>query len=92
MNIGTLSTVAALVTTIGGGGAWIATELGAKADKQEVVAVNSKTDYVIDKQMESTLSQINRLEAKQGKTPDDRDQLKYLREELQRSREIRKQR
>lgn len=57
MNIGTLSTVAALVTTT----------------------------YVIDKQMESTLSQINRLEAKQSKTPDDRDQLKYLREELQRS-------
>lgn len=92
MNIAALSGAIGLVTTLGGGGYWIATELTAKADHQEVLAVNSKADYIIDKQMESTLSQINRLEAKTDKTQDDRDQIKYLREELERSRQIRQQR
>ena len=57
-----------------------------------VVAVDDKANYVLDKQMESTLSQINKLESKQNKTQDDREHLRYLREDLQRSKEIRKQR
>lgn len=92
MNIATLSTALGLAATLGGGGYLASEALSAKADRAEVVAVNSKTDYIIDKQMESTLSQINKLESKQVKTQDDREQIRYLREELQRSREIRKQR
>jgi len=92
MNIPLLSTTVGLIALIGGGGYTLATKLEAKADKPTVVAVDAKTDYLLDKQMEGTLSQINRLEAKPKKTQDDREQIRYLREELERSREIRKQR
>lgn len=92
VNLSMLSTVISLVTAIGGGGYWVATSLEAKADKPIVVAVDDKANYVLDKQIESTLSQINRLETKPNKTQDDRDQIKYLREDLERSRQIRKQR
>jgi hypothetical protein len=84
----TIAAVVALITLGGSGYAM----LEAKADKPIVLAVDDKANYVLDKQMESTLAQINKLEAKQNKTQDDRDQIKYLREDLQRSREIRKQR
>jgi len=67
----------------------VATELTAKADHAEVVAVNAKAEFVMDKQMESMLAQINKLEQKQGKTPDDIEQLRYLRDELKRLRDIR---
>ena len=67
----------------------MATELTAKADHAEVVAVNAKAEFVMDKQMESMLAQINKLEQKQGKTPDDIEQLRYLRDELKRLRDIR---
>jgi len=92
MNIPLLSTAAGLMMLIGGSGYTLATKLDAKADKPLVVAVDAKVDYILDKQMESTLSQINKLEAKPQKTQDDREQIRYLREELERSREIRKQR
>ena len=92
MNIPLLSTTVGLVLAIGGGGYTLATKLEAKADKPVVVAVDDKANYVLDKQMESTLSQINKLESKQNKTQDDREHLRYLREDLQRSKEIRKQR
>lgn len=92
MNIPLLSTTVGLVLAIGGGGYALATKLEAKADKPVVVAVDDKANYVLDKQMESTLSQINKLESKQNKTQDDREHLRYLREDLQRSKEIRKQR
>jgi hypothetical protein len=84
-------TIAAAVALIALGGSGYAM-LEAKADKPVVLAVDDKANYVLDKQMESTLAQINKLEAKQSKTQDDRDQIKYLREDLQRSRDIRKQR
>lgn len=92
MNIPLLSTTVGLIALIGGGGYTLATKLEAKADKPIVMVVDDKANYVLDKQIESTLSQINRLEAKQIKSQDDRDQIKYLREDLQRSREIREQR
>jgi hypothetical protein len=84
-------TIAAAVTLIALGGSGYAL-LDAKADKPVVLAVDDKANYVLDRQMESTLSQINRLESKPNKTQDDRDQIKYLREDLQRSRDIRIQR
>lgn len=92
VNIAMLSTAVGLIATLGGGGFWAAQVLGAKAEKSELLAVNAKSDYVIDRQMESQLAQINRLEDKNKKTQDDREQLRYLREELQRLRDIRKQR
>lgn len=92
MILATVVSVVSLVSAVGGGGYWVSNELHAKADKPIVMAVDDKANYVLDRQMESTLSQINKLESKQNKTQDDREQLKYLREDLQRSREIRKQR
>lgn len=92
MNIATISAAIGLVTTLGGGGYWVANELTAKADHAEVVAVNAKAEYVMDKQMESMLAQVNKLESKKGKTPDDLDQLRYLRDEVKRLRDIRQQR
>jgi len=89
MNISALSGALGIITTLGGGGYWVATELTAKADHAEVVAVNAKAEFVMDKQMESMLAQINKLEQKQGKTPDDIEQLRYLRDELKRLRDIR---
>lgn len=86
MNIATLSTVVGLVTTLGGGGYWAATTL---ADKESVQLVAVKADYAIDKHIEYLLAQIARLEAK-PKTADDREQLRYLRDELERLRKIRR--
>ena len=87
MNLSTLSTLSGLVVTIAGGGWWAATTL---ADKETVMVIASKADYSIDKHAEYLLSQINKLEAKQNKTPDDRQQLQYLRDELERLRQIRR--
>lgn len=86
MNIATLSTVAGLIATVGGGGYWAANNL---ADKAEVQVVAVKADFAIDKHAEYLLAQINRLESKRGKTAEDLEQLRYLREELKRLREIR---
>lgn len=87
-----LSTAIGIVGTLAGGGYWAAQEIGAKADKSEVLVVNLKTDYIMDKQIESLFSQITRIEEKPVKTDDDRQQLQYLRDELQRLREIRQKR
>ena len=89
MNLTTLSTITGLIT-IAGGGWWAATTLAEKADKDTVLVVASKADYSIDKHAEYLLSQINKLEAKPNKTPDDRQQLQYLRDELERLRQIRR--
>jgi len=89
MNIPTLSTVVGLVATLGGGGYWFATELEAKASKDYMQVVESKADYSLDKNMEYILTQINRIEAKPNKTQYDYEQLKYLRSELARLRQIR---
>lgn len=87
MNITTLSTLSGLIVSIAGGGWWAATTL---ADKETVSVVASKADYSLDKHAEYLLSQINKLEVKQKKTPDDRQQLQYLRDELERLRQIRR--
>jgi peptidoglycan hydrolase CwlO-like protein len=81
-----------LVSTVGGGGYWVADTLGDKADKSEVIAVSLKAEYIMDKQIESLYAQIVKIESKPHKTPDDIQQLQYLREELQRLREIRQRR
>ena len=92
VNVSTLSTIAGLIATIGGGGYWAAQEIGAKADKTELVVAGARVDFIYDKMIESYVSQIAILEAKQRKTPEENDRLRYLREELNRVRDIRKQR
>ena len=87
-----LSAAVGIVGTIGGGGYWVADTLGDKADKSEVIAVSLKAEYIMDKQIESLYAQIIRIEQKPHKTPDDLQQLQYLRDELQRLREIRQKR
>lgn len=90
MNVATLSTVAGLVATLGGSGYWAANELGAKADKTELVVAGARVDFIYDKMIESYVSQIAILEASGRKTPEENDRLRYLREELNRVRDIRK--
>ena len=88
MNISALSTAVGLVVTLGGGGFWVANTIATKADKEDVLIVATQTQFALDKQIESLLAQINKLEAKKVKTEDDRDQIRYLREEVKRTREI----
>lgn len=92
MNIPLISSAVGLAITLSGGGYWVGTELSSKADKVELLAVNSKADFIMDKQIESMHSQINKIDAKSIKTPDDREQIRYLRDEVKRLREIRQQR
>jgi hypothetical protein len=66
------------------------------ADKRAVMLAESKLEkvqaqavYALDRQMTGVLREINRIEDKPNKTPDDRDQLKFLRETLKEMREVR---
>ena len=54
-----------------------------------MIVAESKANVALDRQMEAVIAQIARLEAKQNKTADDRDQLRYLREQLKNLRKIR---
>ena len=91
MNIPIISSAVGLAITLSGGGYWVGTELSSKADKSEVLAVNSKADFIMDLQIDSMRTQINKIEAKPAKTPDDREQIRYLRDEVKRLRDIRQQ-
>jgi len=59
------------------------------ATKEAVVVAQTKADILLDKQMEGMLRQINELERKAKKTPDDRHHLDYLRKELEHMRKVR---
>jgi len=90
VNVATLSAALGLIITISGGTYYIVDKV---AWQEDLTVVASKTDYVLDKQMEYTLSRINQLEqkAKEGKaTQYDLEQLRYHREELKRLRSIRR--
>ena len=60
------------------------------ASKEDVIVAGTKADFSLDKHMEYLLERINQLERKRNKTVDDRDQLKFLRDELNRLRAIRR--
>lgn len=60
------------------------------ADRTSVIVAGTKADFALDKLMEQTIARINQLEAKKAKTVDERDQIKYLRDELERMRQIRR--
>ncbi len=74
------------------GGGWyvrdfVATEL---ASKDEVIIVAQKADFAIDRQMEAVIAQIAHLDGKAKKTPEEIEQLKYLRQQLELMRKIRR--
>ena len=86
------------------GGYWFSENVPTKQDvqaaKTEVVekvkiaelkieAVEAKANSSLDKQMEQQIRQINNLEQKKNKTPDDVEQLRYMREQLKADRELR---
>lgn len=60
------------------------------ASKEAVVVAGAKADFVIDKQIESVISQINHIESKKKKTQEDLNQLDYLRKQLEIMRQIRR--
>jgi len=91
-----LKTIAALVavgTMVGAG--WGANKYLATKDElmlaeAKIERVKAQTDYTMDRQMFAVLRDINRLEEKKNKTPDDLEQLRFLREQLKEMREVRK--
>lgn len=61
----------------------------ARAIRDDLVVVAVKADTAIDRQMEDLIARITYLDSKPHKTAEERDQLKYLREQLERVRRIR---
>ena len=77
--------------SVAGGGFGAHEYLEAKYAKREAVLIaGGQATYVLDRQMQALLRDINRLEEKRNKTQDDRDTLKYLRETLKEMQEVRK--
>src|SRR3990167_10057631 len=74
------------------GGGWYANEYihDKLASKESVQVAGAKADFALDKQMEATIAQINRIEGKKNKTREDLNQLDYLRQQLEIMRQIRR--
>ena len=87
MNLPTISAAITIGTALVGGGWYAANNF---ASKEEVTIVAYQSGFILDKQIESLLAQKSRLESKKVKTQDDRDQIKYLREEIERTRQIKR--
>lgn len=83
-------TAATLVTTLAFGG-WAARDYieNNLASKSEFVVVQVQATTALDNQMEDLIARITNLERKLNKTQDDRDQIKFLRDQLERLRRIR---
>jgi len=60
------------------------------ADKGSVLVLNQQTQFVLDRQIESIVKAIAHLEAKQHKTQTEWEQLRYLREQLEIMRRVRR--
>ena len=86
----TFSILGVLVTGLAFGG-WRASQFieNELASQNDLIVVAVKADFALDQQMESLIAQIDRLDRKPNKTVDERDQLKYLRDQLERLRRIR---
>jgi hypothetical protein len=79
------------LASVAGGGFGAHEWLESRYAKQDAVLVaGAQASYVLDRQMQALLRDINRLEEKRNKTRDDRDTLKYLRETLKEMQEVRK--
>jgi len=59
------------------------------ASKDEVIVVQAQVQTALDTQMEDIMARIANLEAKPKKTQYDYDQIKYLRDQLERLRKMR---
>lgn len=106
MSVAGLSTVIALIVSIGGGGWWFRGELGMKATRTEVAAslvpIQEQVDDIYDGRIEGVIRQIAELEARinecvqtpacaNGKSIDiDRDRLKVLGDEYERLKKLQK--
>lgn len=90
MDLKDLSIVVSLAVTAGGGGWWMSNHF---ASAQDVQVTSIKADYALDKHMEYVIAQIALFEAKikrgQPLSDTERDQLNFLRQELERMRAIR---
>ena len=59
------------------------------AMKEDVLVAGAKAEFVLDRQMESTINEIAHLERKRNPTPSELERLRYLREQLQQMRRVR---
>lgn len=88
---GLLGSILAVVVTSLALGGWKAHTFVTEelASKDEVIVAGTQAQTALDIQMRHLIAQISRLEEKRNKNADEREQLKYLRGELERLRKIR---
>lgn len=80
----------AVVFSLAGGGWAVRDYVGNElASRDELVVVAAKADVALDQQMEDIIARIAILEKKPRQSQYDRDQIKYLRDQLERYRKIR---
>lgn len=84
------SILGTLVTTLAFGGWHMRSYVeDSLVHKSEFIVVQAQAQTALDQQMELLIAQIERLQSKASKSQDDREQIKYLREQLDRLRKIR---
>lgn len=90
MDLKDLSIIVGFAVTAGSGTWWMSDHF---ASAQDMQVAGTKADYALDKHMEYTIAQIALLEAKRNRgqhlSASERDQLNFLRQELERMRAIR---
>jgi len=82
-----ITTAATLIFTLAGAGWWAANNLALAEDVKEV---RTKAELALDLHIQILTTQLSRLEAKRKKTRYDLDQIKYLREQINLLRGIKK--
>ncbi|GMQ79400.1 MAG: hypothetical protein BMS9Abin02_1988 [Anaerolineae bacterium] len=92
MTIKMMISLVGLVTTLSGAGWWasqtLATNDRVDEAEQQTKLVESKADYSLDIHIQSLMAQIERIRAKVEKSPDDYEQIRYLRGEIARIRRM----
>lgn len=90
--VGLTTAIVTLVATIGSYGWWAANNLATADDVNNIEAkyttLKLVSNYMIDQHIAALVAQVSRLEAKRGKTAADIEQIRYLRAEIQRLRDI----
>ena len=81
----------ATVASVGWGAhVYLTDTLDGYAEKAEVQVASAKVDFVIDRQVSSIIAEISFLERKKNKTPEEWDQLRWLRKQLEELRRVRR--
>ena len=84
------SLVGTVVIGMAGGGWYARDYIDTRlASKEEVQLAGNKADFVLDQQMAALIGQIGNLERKASKTASERQQLDYLRKQLDHMRKVR---